>query len=95
VLLAVDLWLPSRSSVIVSVLPNDVGRSIAGPFARCETADQINERLGTNAAAPVQYVRLLKNTVTFDFGDSFQQSKPVTSVIGRRSSGRRSWPSWR
>ena len=75
------------------MLPNDVGRSMAGPFAPQETVDQINERLGTNDPLPVQYVRLFKNTVTFDFGDSFQQRKPVTSVIGRRSSGRRSWPS--
>jgi peptide/nickel transport system permease protein len=84
VLLAiVTLWLiVTIVFVIVSILPNDVGRSIAGPFAPQETVDQINERLGTNDPLPAQYVRLLKNTVTFDFGDSFQQSKPVTEVIG-------------
>lgn len=85
VLLAVvTLWLiVTIVFVIVSVLPNDVGRSIAGPFAPQETVDQINERLGTNDPLFTQYVRLLKNTVTFDFGDSFQQSKPVTEVIGQ------------
>ena len=84
VLLAiVTLWLiVTIVFVIVSILPNDVGRSIAGPFAPQETVDQINERLGTNDPLPAQYFRLLKNTVTFNFGDSFQQSKPVTSVIG-------------
>jgi peptide/nickel transport system permease protein len=83
VLLAlVTLWLICTIVfVIVGVLPGDVGRKIAGPFAPQETVDQINERLGTNDPLLTQYVRLLKNTVTFDFGDSFQQHKPVSDVI--------------
>ena len=79
----ITLWLICTIVfVIVNVLPNDVGRSIAGPFAPQETVDQINERLGTDDPLPTQYVRLLKNTVTFDFGDSFQQARPVSEVIG-------------
>ena len=79
----ITLWLICTIVfVIVNVLPNDVGRSLAGPFAPQETVDQINERLGTDDPLPTQYIRLLKNTVTFDFGDSFQQSKPVSEVLG-------------
>jgi peptide/nickel transport system permease protein len=83
VLSIITLWLICTIVfLIVSVLPDDVGRSIAGPFAPQETVDQINERLGTNDPLPTQYLRLLKNTVTFDFGDSFAQSRPVSEVIG-------------
>jgi peptide/nickel transport system permease protein len=78
----ITLWLiVTIVFVIVSVLPGNVGRKLAGPFAPQETVDQINERLGTNDPLPTQYVRLLKNTVTFDFGDSFSQSRPVSEVL--------------
>jgi peptide/nickel transport system permease protein len=79
----ITLWLiVTIVFVIVSVLPGNVGRQLAGPFAPQETVDQINERLGTDDPLPTQYVRLLKNTVTFDFGDSFQQNRPVSEVLG-------------
>jgi peptide/nickel transport system permease protein len=78
----ITLWLiVTIVFVIDSVLPGNVGRQLAGPFAPQETVDQINERLGTDDPLPAQYVRLLKNTVTFDFGDSFQQSRPVSEVL--------------
>ena len=48
----VTLWLLCTVVfVIVNVLPSDVGRSIAGPFAPQETVDQINERLGHERSA--------------------------------------------
>jgi peptide/nickel transport system permease protein len=73
--------------IIVNVLPDDPGRRIAGPFAPQETVDLINERLGSNDPLPVQYGRLLKSTVTFDFGDSFQFNRPVGDLL---------WPAfWR
>lgn len=67
--------------LIVNVLPGDPGRRIAGPFAPQETVDALNERLGANDPLPQQYGRLLKNTVTFDFGDSFKFGQPVKSVL--------------
>lgn len=67
--------------LIVNVLPSDPGRRIAGPFAPQETVDALNERLGADDPLPQQYVRLLKNTVTFDFGDSFKFGQPVKSVL--------------
>jgi peptide/nickel transport system permease protein len=67
--------------LIVNVLPDDPGRRIAGPFAPQETVDAINERLGANDPLLQQYGRLLKNTVTFDFGDSFKFGQPVKDVL--------------
>jgi peptide/nickel transport system permease protein len=67
--------------LIVNVLPDDPGRRIAGPFAPQETVDAINERLGANDPLLQQYGRLLKNTVTFDFGESFKFGQPVKDVL--------------
>ena len=78
----VTLWLlASIVFIIANVLPNDVGRTIAGPFAPQETVDAINERLGTNDPLPEQYVRAMRNLVTFDFGNSFQNRQPVVPAI--------------
>ena len=58
VLSLITLWLlASIVFIIANVLPNDVGRTIAGPFAPQETVDAINERLGTNDPLPEQYIR--------------------------------------
>jgi peptide/nickel transport system permease protein len=68
--------------VIVNVLPNDIGRQLSGPFAPQEQVDALNERLGTNDPLLEQYGRLVKSTLTFDFGDSFALNQPVSEVIG-------------
>jgi peptide/nickel transport system permease protein len=68
--------------VIVSILPGDVGRQIAGPFAPQKQVDDLNEKLGTNDPLIVQYGRLLKDTATFDFGDSFELNRPAASIVG-------------
>jgi peptide/nickel transport system permease protein len=82
VLSLITLWLLATIVfVIANVLPNDVGRTIAGPFAPQETVDAINERLGTNDPLPEQYVRAMRNLVTFDFGNSFQNRQPVLPAI--------------
>jgi peptide/nickel transport system permease protein len=64
---------------ISNVLPQDVGRSILGPFAPAESVAALNERLGTDRPLPEQYVDLLKGMVTFDFGESYQGGQPVVS----------------
>jgi peptide/nickel transport system permease protein len=72
------LWLLATIVfVIVNVLPNDVGRTIAGPFAPQETVDQINERLGVNRPIFVRYGESILNVVTFDYGESFVNRRPV------------------
>jgi peptide/nickel transport system permease protein len=67
--------------IITSVLPDDIGRRLAGPFAPQETVDAINERLGANDPLIMQYGRILKKTATFNFGDSFQFNRPVGDLL--------------
>jgi peptide/nickel transport system permease protein len=82
VLSLITLWLLATIVfVIANVLPNDVGRTILGPFAPQESVDAHNEKLGTNDPLPEQYVRALRNLVTFDFGNSFQSGRPVIPLI--------------
>jgi peptide/nickel transport system permease protein len=66
---------------ISNVLPQNVGRSILGPFAPQESVDALNARLGTDRPLHVQYVDLLKGMVTFDFGESYQGGQPVGGMI--------------
>src|SRR5206468_2813620 len=80
----VTLWLLATIVfIITNVLPNDVGRTILGPFAPQETVDALNERLGTNRPILIRYVDSLRGLVTLDFGDSFVSGKEVfPQVIG-------------
>jgi len=72
---------------IANVLPNDVGRTILGPFAPQESVDALNARLGTDRPIIVQYVDTLIGVVTLDFGDSYVNGNPVlpqlAAAIGR------------
>jgi peptide/nickel transport system permease protein len=78
----VTLWLLATIVfAIVNVLPNDVGRTILGPFASQETVDALNERLGTNDPLPEQYVRAMTRLITLDFGESFQSRQPVAPML--------------
>ena len=67
--------------VISTVLPNDVGRTILGPFASQELVDATNARLGTNDPILEQYVRAMTHLVTLDFGKSFQSGQPVFPTL--------------
>ncbi len=66
---------------INNVLPSDPGRRILGPFAPQESVDALNERLGLLDPLPVQYLNLVRSTITFDFGDSFAQNRPVSEIL--------------
>ena len=68
---------------ISNVLPQDVARAILGPFAPAESVAQLNKQLGTDQPLIVQYWRLLKGIVTFDFGTSYQSGQQVTELIGQ------------
>jgi peptide/nickel transport system permease protein len=74
----ITLWLiASIVFVIANVLPNDVGRTILGPFAPQESVDALNAQLGTDDPLLTQYGRAMVSFVTFDYGDSFQSKQPV------------------
>ena len=79
----ITLWLLATIVfIIVNVLPNDVGRTILGPFAPQETVDALNERLGTNDPLIEQYLRSMTNLLTLNFGESFQSGQPVAPMLG-------------
>ncbi len=74
----VTLWLLATIVfVIANVLPNDVGRTILGPFAPQESVDALNEQLGTNRPLYVQYVDAMLGLLTLNFGDSYVTGTPV------------------
>jgi len=88
ILSLVTLWLLATIVfAIANVLPNNVGRTILGPFASQESVDALNERLGTNDPLLEQYARAMRNLVTLDFGESFASKQPVgpllAAAIGR------------
>jgi peptide/nickel transport system permease protein len=66
---------------IVNVLPQNIARSLLGPFAPAEAVADLNHRLGTDQPLLVQYLKLLKGLVTLDFGTSFQTDQPVRGLI--------------
>jgi peptide/nickel transport system permease protein len=76
------LWLLATIVfIIANVLPNDVGRTILGPFAPQESVDALNERLGTNRPLLERYVDSIIGVVTLDFGESFVTGKPVLPTL--------------
>ena len=84
----VTLWLLiTIVFIIANVLPNDVGRTILGPFAPQESVDALNKRLGTDRPILVRYVDSVLGAVTLNFGDSYVTGKPVmpqlAASIGR------------
>lgn len=82
VLSLITLWLLATIVfVIANVLPNDVGRTILGPFAPQESVDALNERLGTDDPVLEQYARAMRSLVTLDFGVSFQSGQPVMPLL--------------
>jgi peptide/nickel transport system permease protein len=84
----ITLWLLATIVfVIANVLPNDVGRTILGPFAPQESVDALNKRLGTDQPLIVQYANAMKSVITFNYGDSYVTGQPVlptlAAAIGR------------
>ena len=74
----ITLWLLATIVfVIANVLPNDVGRTILGPFAPQAAVDQLNQRLGTDRPLLVRYVDSMRGLVTLNFGDSFVSGQAV------------------
>lgn len=63
--------------------PGDTARRLAGPFAPQERVDALNEQLGLDDPALVQFGNLLQSVVTLDFGNSFRdQNVTVMEFVG-------------
>ncbi len=67
--------------LLTSVFPSDPARVIAGPFASEQTYLDIRERIGADDPKLTQFGRLLVDTVTFDFGNSFELDTPVRGLL--------------
>jgi peptide/nickel transport system permease protein len=84
----ITIWLlVTIVFVIANVLPNNVGRTILGPFAPQETVDALNAKLGTDRPIIVQYLDTLRGVATLDFGKSYVNDQAVLpqlmAAIGR------------
>lgn len=80
--MVVTLWMIATIVfMIVNVLPGDVGRQVLGPTANSKDVAAMNARLGTDKPLLEQYLRSLKNLVTFDFGESFQTGGRVMDLL--------------
>ncbi len=84
----ITIWLlVTIVFVIANVLPNNVGRTILGPFAPQETVDALNAKLGTDRPLIVQYVDTIRGVATLDFGKSYVNDQAVLpqllAAIGR------------
>ena len=94
----VTLWLLATIVfIIANVLPNDVGRTILGPFAPQESVDALNAQLGTDRPIIVQYVDSIVGVFrprsainsrsrgwgvfTLDFGESYVTGQPVLPTL--------------
>jgi peptide/nickel transport system permease protein len=64
------------------VLPGDVGRRILGPFADAEAVRALNEELGTDRPALVQYWDWISSFVVGDLGQSLAYRLPVDGLVG-------------
>jgi peptide/nickel transport system permease protein len=63
------------------LLPGDVGRAILGPFADQRAVDQLNEELGTDRPAVVQYSDWAGGVLRGDLGDSYAFNRPVEDLL--------------
>jgi peptide/nickel transport system permease protein len=74
----ITIWLlVTIVFVIANVLPNNVGRTILGPFAPQESVDALNQKLGTDRSLLVQYADTLVGVITLDFGQSYVNDRAV------------------
>ncbi|MDX8046714.1 ABC transporter permease [Gracilibacillus sp. S3-1-1] len=66
---------------LMHLTPGNPAQIMAGEGAPKETIEQIEDRLGLNDPIPVQYFTFLKNVITFDFGNSWRTSLPVSTEL--------------
>lgn len=67
--------------VLFHVVGGDPARMLAGKVATPERLAEIRAEIGTDQPLPAQYLRFLREVFTFDFGDSWQERRPVSELI--------------
>ncbi|MBT8156146.1 ABC transporter permease [Epibacterium ulvae] len=66
---------------VTQLLPANAATMILGEYATDEALAALNNKLGLDDPAPVQYLRWLSNVVQGDFGVSLRTSQPVGPTI--------------
>ncbi|WP_432357155.1 ABC transporter permease [Sporosarcina sp. UB5] len=66
------------------LIPGNPAQIIAGEGASPQTIAQIEEKLGLNKPAPVQYFSYMKNVLQGDLGNSVRSGRAVTDEIKAR-----------
>jgi ABC-type dipeptide/oligopeptide/nickel transport system permease component len=70
------------------LLPGDPAELIAGGGTKKpdpQVVENVARKYGLDEPIPVQYVKYLGRVVTFDFGDSYRDGRPVTDIIAERA----------
>ena len=70
--------------LVVHLVPGDPVRIMLGTHASAEAVATLRHQLGLDLPLPVQYVDFMRNAITFDFGDSITQGRPVAILIESR-----------
>ena len=84
-LIAVTLGVISVAIFAVTeVLPGDVASQILGQGATEENLESVRRQLELDRPAVVRYLDWVGGAVTGDLGDSLQQRRPITEMLGPR-----------
>jgi dipeptide transport system permease protein len=81
-MLVLTLWgLATIVFLMIKAIPGDEARMAAGEDASAEQVELVRQRLGLDAALPVQYVRFLGRLVQGDLGQSTVTLQPVARDV--------------
>ncbi|WP_315859724.1 ABC transporter permease [Pseudorhizobium xiangyangii] len=69
---------------LLRVVPGDPVRTMLGPMASAEVAEQTAQKMGLRDPIPVQFAKYVGQVVTGDFGRSFVRSAQGASTGGSR-----------
>lgn len=67
--------------IIFNVVPGDPALQLAGKHPTAEVLASIRAELGLDKSLPMQYVDLLKQLVTFDFGRSYATKQRIMDML--------------
>lgn len=69
---------------LMSLAPGDTASQLLGRTAKPEEIEMLREKLGLNDPLPQQYFRYMGNLFKGDFGNSYQNGKPVVEELALR-----------
>jgi peptide/nickel transport system permease protein len=75
----------SLAFLVNNALPNDPARMIAGQQAPPAAVAKIRKDLGLDRPIYIQYGLFLNKLVHLDLGKSYQQRRPVTTILAERA----------